>query len=118
MSKKAPPKKEPFHYLRHEHAHPSNDCHWRMCIPVLGTGHITLKDHDLLETLPVGDMMFAHTEYGWIINVQQPNEHELAARGFSPAFINLMTTFNDLGYQHLRLDKDGDTLEGLNRFEW
>ena len=120
LNPKAPTKKESFHYKPEKHV--LNDTgRWVMCIPVVGNGHITKHDHNILEgekssgILP-SDLVFANLECGWIINLGHVCPIELAS--FSQAFIDLLTKFHELGYRFLRLDRDGDVLDGLQTFAW
>jgi len=93
---------------------------WIMCIPVVGTAHITKQDHDLLESpnhLCSSDLLFASFEQGWIVRLSSMDHAGLTTAGFSVQFVNLLQIFFDAGYKFLRLDADGDVLN-LPTSDW
>ena len=106
----------------------------------MSTSHVTAGDNDLLR-----DGMAIRTEHGgndayeslemdlptgyampyfggWLIRVMLEEDPDapalLAEIGFSQAFLNLLALCRVRGFGYLRLDRDGDTIEGLPTFDW
>ena len=85
-----------------------------MHIPVVSTAHITKGDCDLLENSPADLQVFCNYEEGFIISILEDER----LTEFSYAFRSLMDQFRNLGYKWLRLDRDGDILNGLSEHSW
>jgi len=101
---------------------------------VVGTGHISLEDSKILaeagkevttgnwrERLPY-PVVYPY-EYGWFVHVPEPGDlkdhlAEYKECGLSPAFSRLIRECCKQGIHFLRLDPDGDTIEGLKHFDW
>lgn len=101
----------------------------------VSTAHITSADDDLLRRhLPaVRSNGSARPElsilsvdghaYGyWVASLLAPtgdlNEVDLIAAGFSEAFVALMRHARNINVDWIKLDADGDDVEGLESFEW
>lgn len=86
---------------------------WVMEVPVISTGHVSRADADLLEH---GENSHAITqdEFSVILIIEDENNFPEC----SPAFNTLLTAFRDLGYGHLRLDVDGEEVDGLPTYDW
>src|SRR3990172_42992 len=97
---------------------------------VVGTGHVTEEDSQILTQAgnrstwngKVYPVVFDY-EYGWFVHIPEPgdledNLGEYKKCGLSPAFIRLIRECSEQGIHFLRLDQDGDTIEGLEHFDW
>lgn len=109
---------------------------------VLSTGHVTKQDGSLLESFSSGrgcrrpgtievlgtdtrhsmPRMESHT-YGWFVFVCQDADLQeqakaLALAGFSEEFVALYRTARKQGIQIIDLDRDGEEVDGLPRFDW
>ncbi len=93
--------------------------HWVLSMPVISTGHITRSTNDLLtaDQLSPSVASCAGYEHGFFLSVpitttstkEQPIPDDLAIV-WAWARVN--------GFQWLRLDADGDEVEGLPTHDW
>lgn len=94
--------------------------------PVISTGHIPKSDNDILEDVHrYIPRLYARHEYGWEFTLSGFAKDELEGTvtefvkaGLSQALINTLAYFKGLGYTHLNIDRDGEVVKGLQRFEW
>src|ERR1035441_664449 len=101
---------------------------WIMQVPVISTGHFPKPDCDLLFCHayltdwpdPRQDVIKQDAGYTAVLRLPLPN---LAAefscwRELTPATRRLLTAFARLHYAYLRLDPDGEEIDGLRTFHW
>lgn len=95
---------------------------WMMIIPVVSTVHIPASDRQRLAEFSVlddGDVL-ACIEGGFghivMLDDMDGDEGEDAWRNYSPEFRTLLSAFRDKGYSYLRLDADGDEIDGWQTF--
>lgn len=86
---------------------------WVMQVPVISTSHFSQDDCDLLMEQEFC-FMYDYDGRTAILIIEEPdNPEELSAEAAS-----LIERFRSLGYKYLRLDPNGDVLEGLPTYEW
>lgn len=85
---------------------------------VVSTAHITQKDNNLLQIVGATITVY-NCEYFYLIYLSE-NILESIGEMFSPAFKKLIefAKNHEEGFTHLKLDRDGDTLEGFEEFDW
>lgn len=88
---------------------------WIMCIPVVSTVHIPASDRArLLDESANGEVLATiNGESGHILMLDDLEAWE----DYSPEFLNLLQGFQDKGFNYLRLDADGDEIEGWQQFD-
>lgn len=95
---------------------------WIMQVPVISTAHITRSDSDVITLTPalVDGHMCEIPACADIILIKDDggDQQNLWSRHMSCEFCKLMNTFRQLGYCYVRLDRDGDQIEGLPTFDW
>ena len=86
---------------------------------VVSTAHITKEDNHLLQIVADAIIIVYDCEYFYLIPLTE-NILESIGEVFSPAFKKLIefTKTHEEGFTHLKLDRDGDTLEGFEEFDW
>lgn len=94
-------------------------CSWLMAVPVISTAHISVATEQMLEQL--GDnhpyVHVAPYEFGWFISVLEEFD-DLERNAKMPRdFVGLQRWARAQGYDWLRLDGSGDTIDGLPMFE-
>lgn len=92
---------------------------------VVSTGNITQSDNELLEKASencIAGLTVYTTSYFHLVyldkNVSTDN---LLMAGFSEAFVKLFAFANKaegMSLSYLKLDRDGDELEGFETFDW
>jgi hypothetical protein len=94
---------------------------------VISTGHITLKDSELLakEVSAVNPLLIVYGyEYGWTVLVKYDKAipirlvTNLTNEGYSKEFINLFYVAQELDCKFIDLDSDGDEYSELPVFDW
>ena len=97
---------------------------WIMSIPVVSTVHIPASDRqrlaDYCETCAEGDVLACiEGGHGHICMLDDIDEDggESAWSAYSPEFRLLLSAFRDHGYSYLRLDADGDVIDGWQTFD-
>jgi hypothetical protein len=96
---------------------------------VVTTGHITLEDSKILAMAAKRDQGTAvlpivfDYPYGWFVHVPPAGglEAEMERNkkcGLSEAYRRLIRECCEQGIHFLRLDQDGDTIDGLEYFDW
>lgn len=87
---------------------------------VLSTAHITESDNMLLLHGTAGDPAtfpcYDSLPDGYLIHVTRPMS--LCSAGFSSSFNMLYRTAWNRGIRYIRLDPDGPTREGLQKYDW
>jgi hypothetical protein len=97
---------------------PANTVPWVMAVPVVSTRHIKETDNAaLLEEDPHSSPMMARLPGGYLLDVDDLSEW-MEDACYSDAFLNLIETFHNLGFHHLRLDGDGQEYSDLPTFNW
>lgn len=103
-------------------------------IAVISTAHITERDSNLLQTEECPTRLF-QDDYSWVLHIDQSystnrnlravaarchreNLKQLRAFGFSEAFLKLYNLAHKQRFHYLKLDCDGDEIDGLQTFEW
>lgn len=94
-----------------------------MHVPVISSSHITAQDGRILTEAPedVEGHLCRLGDTGDILVMDEENKNlitEWQQAGLSSAFIDLMLRMRGLGYCYVRIDADGDVLDGLPTFEW
>lgn len=94
---------------------------WIMSVPVVSTVHIPASDRArLLDEYADGDVLATiNGESGHILNLDDiaEDDGENAWSAYSPEFRTLLCAFRDKGYSYLRLDADGDRIDGWQTFD-
>lgn len=95
---------------------PSDHRKWIMHVPVISTGHI---DKEVMARLASDGPSFLIGEImgndGLLLSL---DDLEAIDEDYGADLFLLLTTFSNLGYCYLRLDPDGDDIEGLKSFDW
>lgn len=86
---------------------------------VVSTAHITEQDNHLLQISADETIIVYDCEYFYLIYLAE-NILESIGEVFSPAFKKLIefAKTHKEGFTHLKLDRDGETLEGFEEFDW
>jgi hypothetical protein len=86
---------------------------------VVSTVHITEQDNHLLQISADETIIVYDCEYFYLIYLAE-NILESIGEVFSPAFKKLIefAKTHEEGFTHLKLDRDGNTLEGFEEFDW
>ncbi len=87
---------------------------WVMQVPVIMTAHFPRTDCDLLYQHAIFIEQEDHRSAIIILNELKPEEKAMLA----PSTLDLMDHFSSLGYKYLRLDPDGEGIEGIPTFDW
>jgi hypothetical protein len=84
---------------------------------VVSTAHITEQDNELLENEAI---VCYSNEYFYLIPLNQSSTDSVPGDNFSPAFKKLFefAKNHEEGFSYLKLDRDGDILEGFDTFDW
>lgn len=105
------------------------------------TAHITRQDNDILESLECSsgiwlDIEVSQTDYGFIVMLGMVHSDDATAEmkadeieawcqhfaaedvSMSQAFVGILRQAFALECRFVRLDRDGPTYEGWERFEW
>ena len=95
---------------------------------VVSTGHITADDNNSLLHYPYNPQDLSHSlivdsfEYGYNIYVNldknEPKIEDSPDWNYSDALKKLMQLARSLGCTYLKLDRDGETYDDLESFEW
>jgi hypothetical protein len=98
---------------------PANTVPWVMAVPVVSTRHIKETDNAaLLEEDPHSSPMMARLPAGgYLLDIDDLGEW-MEDACYSDAFLNLIETFHNLGFHHLRLDSEGQEYTDLPSFNW
>lgn len=95
-----------------------------MIAPVVSTLHVSNTDYALLESMAPDISACIAEMYpeigGHLLCIEEIEAEEMAADlpGFSPAFHQLIFTFQSLGYAYLRFDAAAEEIKGLPTFDW
>lgn len=94
-----------------------SDC-WITEVPTISTAHITLEDSEKLAMPdlfcdPDSNKWVMDLEYGWLFNLA-----EVPLDKFSDGMRITIRALIESGYKFVRLDQDGDTIDGLPTFDW
>ena len=90
----------------------------------VSTSHITKNDNDILQNACTSDRFpgcyVYHYDFGYFISVYSdaPTEEEKKESGLSENFFKILDNARENECPLLRLDADGDELEGFETFEW
>jgi hypothetical protein len=95
-------------------------------VPVVSTCHITAQDNVILSDLDVEITgLCSRYEYGWDFTLAGLSGEDrwttitaMQAEGLSASLTDALVFFKDLGYSHVKFDRDGDTVADLPKFEW
>ena len=82
-----------------------------MQVPVISTSHLP---QDQCNTLYEGALMRDVGGQTCLFNISEPETFE----SYPAETVRLINYFSERGYHYLRLDPDGDIVEGLPLFEW
>jgi hypothetical protein len=87
---------------------------------VVSTAHITERDSELLQS-GLSSVTAYDNEYFYLVYLNKEIEKQhLSENGFSEAFASLyeFAAKHEENFRYLKLDRDGDELEGFPTFEW
>lgn len=94
---------------------------WIMAVPVVSTVHIPASDRArLLDESADGDILATiNGESGHIVILDDIDDDggAYAWASYSPEFLTLLSAFRAKGYSYLRLDADGDVIDGWQTFD-
>lgn len=90
-------------------------------IVVFSTTHITEGDNNRLEYEATfknesSSLIVDKFEYGYYIHI--PSEFSELIHIHSEALQNLLMIAKDIGCQYLKLDRDGQTYENIETYDW
>lgn len=87
---------------------------WVMEVPVISTAHFLQTDLGKLRPL------FQDSDYGsCIVCIEDgPDDYTQPNETLSDAAIAVFAAFSELGYSYIRIDPDGDEIEGLTVHNW
>lgn len=94
---------------------------------IISTAHVTPEDSERIPVAcfdPLTDrgLNWVHgTEYGWIVRAGHRAEawkEELKEYGISDETIENIEKVLDTGFQVVHFDRDADTIDGLQVWEW
>lgn len=98
-------------------APPKTKTRWLMHVPVISTGHVSREDSDALLD-GGGSLVMAQLDGGEGGVILCLDDLEDVEENYSLQLFQLLSAFQDLGYDYLRLDPDGDRVKGLRWFDW
>ncbi|HBS7142736.1 TPA: hypothetical protein MAO75_003956 [Klebsiella pneumoniae] len=96
-------------------------------VAVISTAHVTQADSEILPQIsfdPITDRGYnwIHgTEYGWIIRAglhAKSWKESLREEGISWSTIENIEKVLNAGFEVVHFDRDADTIDGLNIWEW
>jgi len=95
-------------------------CSWVMAVPVISADHISVETEQMLER--VGDnhayLHVATYEFGWFVTVPSERlEVDADDDEMPPDLLGLIDWARAQGYDWIRIDASGDTIDGLPTFE-
>lgn len=86
---------------------------WIMSVPVITTAHFTQDDADRIYANAV-----VASKDGQMAILFIDEDDDYKDFGLSTKGIAVLKKFRKLGYHYLRLDADGEKVEGLKTYEW
>ncbi|WP_446909615.1 DUF5983 family protein [Klebsiella pneumoniae] len=96
-------------------------------VAVVSTAHVTQADSEILPQIsfdPITDRGYnwIHgTEYGWIVRAGRAGSEwkaRLRAEGITWPTIENIEKVIDAGFEVVHFDRDADTVDGLQTWEW
>lgn len=97
-------------------------------ICTLSTIHLTLEDshfldmHAGLNNIGFDLPRIENHEYGWFIFLASSEDRRYAkalkAKGASKALVGIFKLAASQGFSFINFDRDGEEVDGLNRFDW
>jgi hypothetical protein len=86
-----------------------------MCIPHIGTSHVTQRDMEILSDLETPGVLGA-SGYGAFVFFEDWDADDFDE--LSPAAVALFEHLAALGYSYARLSECGDVIAGMPTFDW
>jgi hypothetical protein len=86
-------------------------------VPLLSTGHLTENTYDRLQETEgeeLGISIVARYDEGCFVYVGDDNVDETTPEDLAAVF----AWAKEQGFYWVRIDRDGDTVEGLQTYEW
>ena len=96
----------------------------------ISTGHLTLKDEDLLKEASKGttanpvvaykyeEGYFVYCSGEGIRDVDTEDEYGYLSYGYSIQFLAILKRAKELGCKYVQFDRDGVSYEDLETYEW